>query len=293
MRKRIRRKIICLLLLLSFVSSVFAYQFYQKPPLGTQINWSNPLTKSLVGCWLLNEGSGNKANDLLRASNLINFNANTYFLGDRVSTQVDGAGFWGFLSPNLEKAPPVTIVWYGMFTGTPEANANIFGISWNNLGSSPYCCYSINVDASGGDFRIALNNGGTFVGMASGYTIESNIPYVVVAVFRSNSNRELFVNGNSVLLSTTSYSSPTFGNSIVLFGAEPGATTRNTACVNYFGMFFHRALTVSEIRSITDNPYQFIQQPKSWWKAAVEAAGTFIKNIFGDGVSRGIGTGAR
>lgn len=27
----------------------------QKPPLGSQINWAHPLTRGLVGCWLLNE----------------------------------------------------------------------------------------------------------------------------------------------------------------------------------------------------------------------------------------------
>jgi hypothetical protein len=35
----------------------------QKPPLGQQINWSHPLSKGLVGCWLMNEGSGNKIYD--------------------------------------------------------------------------------------------------------------------------------------------------------------------------------------------------------------------------------------
>lgn len=34
-----------------------------KPLLGRQINWSDPLTRGLVGCWLMNEGSGGRIND--------------------------------------------------------------------------------------------------------------------------------------------------------------------------------------------------------------------------------------
>lgn len=30
----------------------------QKPPLGSQVNWGHPLARGLVGCWLMNEGSG-------------------------------------------------------------------------------------------------------------------------------------------------------------------------------------------------------------------------------------------
>lgn len=36
----------------------------QKPPLGVQLNHAHRLTKGLVGCWLFNEGGGDKAYDL-------------------------------------------------------------------------------------------------------------------------------------------------------------------------------------------------------------------------------------
>jgi hypothetical protein len=34
-----------------------------KPPLGAKINWSHPLSKGIVGCWLFNEGMGDKVYD--------------------------------------------------------------------------------------------------------------------------------------------------------------------------------------------------------------------------------------
>lgn len=33
-----------------------------KPPCGTQIDWADPLSQGLVGCWLFNEGAGNIVN---------------------------------------------------------------------------------------------------------------------------------------------------------------------------------------------------------------------------------------
>ena len=35
-----------------------------KPPLGTQLDWANPLNTGLAGFWIFNEGSGDKVNDL-------------------------------------------------------------------------------------------------------------------------------------------------------------------------------------------------------------------------------------
>jgi hypothetical protein len=35
-----------------------------KPPLGAKINFAHPLAKGIVGCWLMNEGGGNKVYDL-------------------------------------------------------------------------------------------------------------------------------------------------------------------------------------------------------------------------------------
>ncbi len=52
-----------LLVILLLCSSAFG-QFQQKPLLGEQVNWAHPLSKGLVGLWLLNEGSGNRVFDL-------------------------------------------------------------------------------------------------------------------------------------------------------------------------------------------------------------------------------------
>ena len=45
-------------------SQLFGQQSGIKPMLGRQINWSHPLSRGLVGCWLMNEGAGNIVNDI-------------------------------------------------------------------------------------------------------------------------------------------------------------------------------------------------------------------------------------
>jgi len=52
------------------------------PKLGTTINWLHPLTKGLIGMWLLNEGSGSAVSDIT------GFNSNFTF------TNIDAATDW-------------------------------------------------------------------------------------------------------------------------------------------------------------------------------------------------------
>ena len=54
-----------------------------KPPLGTQLNYSHPLSQGLVGYWLMNEGSGNQLNDLsLNGNDLAFYNTPQWVTGE-------------------------------------------------------------------------------------------------------------------------------------------------------------------------------------------------------------------
>lgn len=44
------------------------YNNYKKPPISSQINWSHPLSKGLVACFLCNEGNGTVVNNLANPS---------------------------------------------------------------------------------------------------------------------------------------------------------------------------------------------------------------------------------
>jgi len=66
------RKLLTIFLLNWFLAGSVFGQFQQKPMLGQQINWAHPLAPD-AGCWLINEGSGNKVFDV-SGNNLIGTN---------------------------------------------------------------------------------------------------------------------------------------------------------------------------------------------------------------------------
>jgi hypothetical protein len=51
-------------ILISLLLAVASSGQYQKPILGEMPDWSHPLARGLVGCWLMNEGAGIRVNDL-------------------------------------------------------------------------------------------------------------------------------------------------------------------------------------------------------------------------------------
>ena len=53
-------------------------------------------------------------------------------------------------APNAVKFPvtPFTLVWQGQTLGTPDAGAPVFGVTYNNPGSSPYLAYCLTYAAS-------------------------------------------------------------------------------------------------------------------------------------------------
>lgn len=58
------KKLLISLLLVSTAFGQFWTQPTQKPWLGLQVNYGHPLSKGLVGLWLMNENSGDKVQDL-------------------------------------------------------------------------------------------------------------------------------------------------------------------------------------------------------------------------------------
>lgn len=65
-----------------------------KPVLGSQLQLGHPLAEGLIGCWLMNEGSGNRINDLSGIGNVGTSYADTHFVpGDSgYALSFDGTG---------------------------------------------------------------------------------------------------------------------------------------------------------------------------------------------------------
>ena len=238
-----------------------------KPPVGSTVDWSHPLSKGLGGCWLFNESSGNTVIDL--ASNnfkgkiiqpvprwvggALRFNGGT---ADYLSIPLKYTGGYftvlkdqtfSFLSkcnlanPNYEgllnaanSASNAIILYYD----TAGATSN--GLSWkySNGASNP----AFHIDASNPIDTSLWHN----ITITS-YTKRGTI----------NPICRLFVDGKENVLTTGDALSVTENTGIHI--ARGGTTSLNGAIdINYFYLH-NRLLTPDEIRRLHESPYQFIK----------------------------------
>ena len=103
-----------------------------KPRIGLRLNHSHPLANNLVGCWLMNEGSGNKAYDLSGNENdgtIINA------LWGGGALNFDGTGDYVDI-PNVILTTNYTISILAKLTDSGGANLNI--IMGDNTGTTSY-----------------------------------------------------------------------------------------------------------------------------------------------------------
>lgn len=108
------RKLIILLLLL-LVSKAGAFNG-MKPIIGRQINRGHTLSKGLVGCWLMNEGCGDKVYDLSGNGYDLTNGAGLSWVAGKFGSAIDYAGVSAFssiatINHNIGNGPFAWIVW--------------------------------------------------------------------------------------------------------------------------------------------------------------------------------------
>lgn len=99
------------------------------------------------------------------------------------------------------------------------------------------------------------NSGGASI---NGPVLDTNRVYALVGVNAGN-YRELFVDGNSVISSNTSI---TFLNAAYTFAGSTYVVNQFRRIGLYCGYVWTRRLTPSEIKSLSDNPWQIFKQPR-------------------------------
>ena len=81
--------------------------FHQKPLLGRRLNHSHSLTKGLIGCWVMNEGSGSVQNLLSKQM--------TSFSGPNWITGIGGSGLkFNGSSDEIQVTSGLTSRWPGV-----------------------------------------------------------------------------------------------------------------------------------------------------------------------------------
>lgn len=235
--------------------------WYWKPPQGTQVDWSNPLTSGLIMALFCNEVAGT-VNDpvsgiVLTPDANARWGAGQYGIA-AVTNNASGARFSGLLPDSLKVQPPATLIWSGSFLGTPTNSAQVVGNMYDNVPTPPYGQLGMLIDAS------------KFIGMFYGVSAGSNNIIFSTAVATNkgrtwfaataSSNAQAIYVDNPIVpanTATTPISSWVYtSTSDFGLGTVAGIPTRNGACSHDYCFMWNRVLTTNELMSIYMNPWQ-------------------------------------
>lgn len=237
-----------------------------KPPLGTPIDWSNPLTQGLVGAWAFNEGGGAKV------LNNVNQELALFDHSGVMSWSPEGMGIVGYTGLDFGLAINGPLTWG--FTCNVD---NIRNINLNNVTEE--------------GSAIVLDNGGQKILMkvASGYSsyVYWYFPQYAVGktysfLFTSPgpgsnaSDIRCYVDGLLLPIWISGGTVPAAGS--IGMGASGIYYTEGRKTNSLFAL--DRILSLSEIQSLSANPWQIYQPQTIWVSTAVASAG-WAKKIFG------------
>ena len=267
------KKLLILLLLCSLCSSAFG-QFQQKPFLGQQIDWSNPLSKGLVAGWWFNEGTGNIVNDFSGNGNTGMCVADTHFVPGKFGPALsfDGTGDYvncGTSSIfNITNTPLTIIAW---INSTARANA----VEYNIVGKGDTGgnrSYWLRVLGATTTARLRFGTIENYIYNATGVDMHDGLWHQAAGVYGGGSDYRIYKDGLQIPHAGTP--SVGFENS-----TEPltigGQFDDGVLIAPYNGqighvLIFNRALSASEIAELYRNPFGIIQPTFSvWWYSGI------------------------
>jgi len=234
-----------------------------KPPLGSQINWGHPLSKGIVGCWLMNEGGGLKTKDLIKNNNgaLTGATWSSSLRGNSINC--DTAQYVDFGNPSIFSGLTQLSV---TFTFQINALANNRILSkWG--GSNTKQCLLVALTDTDEIFWVVGSGEGQY---QQWKTSTANLvvgkPYTITCTYLAPLIRSVYINGVSYALTSVvnnNVNSLPIGTTNLQYGKETDETAAgvNSKVINL--MFHNRVLSPSEIQSLYVSPYQFISRPSS------------------------------
>jgi hypothetical protein len=222
---------------------MFGSRWTQKPPVGTQIDWSHSFAAGLQAFWALNEGTGLVSTDLVQNIQATQAGGASWSAGQfatGVFCNASNARAQATWPSGLDLAWPITIASAFTLAGTNSGSGWIFGIF-----PGPISCYL----SSGTTPTVWVNNGSA---LSSGKTISSGSTHVV-AVTISSSNVSIYLDG-ALAASTTNSGAANWGSNNVAFGDSSSYGGRTSGLLYYWGGIWTSALPAAVHAGIGANP---------------------------------------
>jgi len=232
------------------------FQSPNKKPIGEiEIDWTNPLTKGLVGCYADNDITRNLVTGVETVGTGTSLNKSQFGAGVEIANASNN-------KIDTQENPTA-------FTGSNNRTLLIGGNFLSSYPDSAATLYSIGSNATGARWNLRLSSGALRVEIqGSGYTssLSLGVGFHVAGIKLDGSTlagHTLFLDGQmesatgSSTVNTATLNTGRFWNSLV-----EGSTHQVTGTPLLFGYLYNRALSDSEIFALCKNPYQILK-PKS------------------------------
>lgn len=238
-------------------------RYYVKPP-APAFNPRSPLAMGCVAFWPFHEGNGD-AVDIVRGvrmapqTSAVRATGEYGPAGNCVGDQV---GFSVQTPEHLRLRWPMTLACSVRYAGAAGGSTIPFGISFDNLGGSPWLAFAIEYNASG-VFRISGNSGGTYFSDHSSIGQTVGVVHNLVASV-TPAARRVWVDGVLRSHVVGSTSNPTYGaTSRVSAGFHPGGGNRNSNIRFHGGGFWNREWTHSDVMAFQLDPFSICRGVQS------------------------------
>lgn len=223
----------------------------QKPVLGTQINWGDPLARGIVACWLMNEGSGNKVYDLSGNGKVLTpVSANpTWVAGNRGHALSFASNIDDRLNTPIQ--PVYSLNYYTVLFWVYKdisASGTFFFVDDNNQ-------IFINKDTG----TIELYEGGR--GFSSADSIDYRNAWHMIGYCQSGDRMDIIADGKFIVASQNNAISPaTWGAGSWQIGGYSNTTNGRFSGQISHGLICFRALTATEIMQLYMTPFRMFQE---------------------------------
>ena len=270
------KKTLTILLLLICVTTSFGQSYQRKPMLGQLPNWANPNSrgtdKNLVGCWLFNEGSGNKVFDLSGNNNhSTSFAGTPTWVGEGIDFGDEASGD-SIILPNNFGYDDLTVV-IGVrvnLPAGPDDNVCFFGMTNDDV-TDRFMLALVDA-AAGGWLQIYddIDNRGTAIVATSGAFSQGWNPSTVISyVIGKTGGRQIYRDG--ILVGSEAYYTTgpidvsVAANCTTISGYRSlGSMSDAANSIIKFVFIFNRALNHSEIALLHAQPFCFMEPSWNW-----------------------------
>jgi hypothetical protein len=232
---------------------------YTQPQSGpAQIDWSNPLTRGLIGAFV----PGLPVNLVDRVSILNIYTGTAPTIGVRKAGKVVSASAYGYPAPANASAPEALLfdshVLTAFVVASQDASSNSeYALTRSNGSSAPSWGIGLHSGTNNGPYaQIGSFNFSPISGSSFGTAPQT------AAVTGDGSNAVVYFNGAQ--FATGTYTPPTnqYSNGRQLIFGSLSGTGGQQQIRPALGLVWNRPLTAAEIRQISDNPWQLIKSPQ-------------------------------